>query len=181
MIDVNPSARAVLVKRARQLAKPIVDPAHHSLASDSANSVIVVRIGDERLGIALDHTTEVYRASELTPIPGARPPVVGVIAWRGRVLTVLDIAHTRRGPIVIGDATRILVIGKRTVSFGIVADDVEDIQELNTLDLKPVENIPPARLGIIRGMTNDALVVLDVAALIARFAPNQQSTGVPRE
>jgi len=181
MIDLNTAARAVLVKRARQLAQPIVDPGHHSADSGSGNSVIVVRIGDERVGIALDHTTEVYRANELTPIPGARPPVVGVVAWRGRVLTVLDIAHTRRGPIVITDATRILVIGKRTVSFGIVADDVEDVQDLNTLDLKPVENTSPARLEIIRGMTNDALVVLDVAALIARFAPNQQSTGVPRE
>jgi chemotaxis signal transduction protein len=181
MIDSNTLAREILVKRARQLARPIVDLSHHSLASDAGNSVIAVRIGDERLGIALDHTTEVYRASELTPIPGARPPVVGVIAWRGRVLTVLDIAHSRRGPVVITDATRIIVIGKRSVSFGIVADDVDDIQDVNTLDLKPVENVSPARLEIIRGMTNDALVVLDVAALIARFAPNQQSTGVSRE
>jgi chemotaxis signal transduction protein len=181
MIDPNDSARAVRIRRARQLAQPLLDPGVHGLASESGDSVLVVRIGDERIGVALDHTTEVYRATELTPIPGARPPVVGVIAWRGRVLTVLDIAHTRRAPVVITDATRILVIGKRTVSFGIVADDVEDIQDVNTLDLKPVENTSPARLEIIRGMTNDALVVLDVAALIARFAPNQQSTGVPRE
>lgn len=181
MTDLDTSARAVLERRARQLARPIVDDAQAIAAGEHDNSVLVVRLGDERVGIALDYTTEVHRAIELTPIPGARPPVVGAIAWRGRVLTVLDIAHTRRGPVVMTDTTRILVLGRGKPAFGIVADDVEDVQILNAQDINPVENAASGRREFIRGMTGAALVVLDVAALIARFAPNQQSTGVPRE
>lgn len=181
MTEPDTSARGVLQRRARQLARPIVHDAQTIVAGEHDDSVLVVRLGDERVGIALDHTIEVHRALELTPIPGARPPVVGAIAWRGRVLTVLDIAHTSRGPVVLTGTTRILVLGRGNPAFGIVADDVEDVQILKAEDINPVENAAPGRREFIRGITGGAVVVLDVAALIARFAPNQQSTGVPRE
>jgi len=178
MSDLNASARELLAERARRLARPLMAVEH---GGDAGDPVLVVRLEDERVGIALAYTTEVYRASELTPIPGARPPVAGAIAWRGRVLTVLDIAHSRRAPVAMTDATRFLVIGRRTASFGIVADEVEDVVEVNTQKLVPVEDISPARGEFVRGVTADALVVLDVPALIARFAPTQQSSGGPRE
>ena len=174
------SARTVLQARARQLARPIANVGNGDASSVHATSVLVARLGDERASIALDHIIEVYRSGELTPIPGAQAPVVGLIAWRGRILTVLDIAHTRSRPIEMTDATRILVIGQRTASFGIIADDVEDVQELNAQEAVPIENISPSRRELVRGVTADALVVLDAAALIARFAPTQHTTG-PRE
>ena len=94
----NDVDRAVLARRAQRLARPLAEPE----ATDSVHQSphLVIRIGDERLGIPLEHVIEVHRFASLTPIPGARPPVVGVVAWRGRVLTVLDIA-TRRD--LVGD------------------------------------------------------------------------------
>lgn len=171
-------ARTLLAERARQLTRPLAE-----LVSDDsgASSLLAVQIGDERVGIALDHITEVHRAAVLTPIPGARPPVVGVIAWRGRVLTVLDVAHSRRTPLKMTDSTRILVLGRQQASFGIIADDVEDVEGLDSQEVKPVEDVSPARSAFVLGTTADALVVLDAAALITRFAPPQTSTGGPRE
>lgn len=171
--------RTLLAERARQLARPLDDI--DAAGAVGTSSLLVVKLGDERVGIALDHITEVHRAILLTPIPGARLPVVGVIAWRGRVLTVLDIAHSRRAPLAMTDTTRILVLGRHNASFGIVADDVEDVQGLNTQDVVPVEDVSPARRAFVLGVTADALVVLDAAALITRFAPPQMSTGGPRE
>lgn len=180
MTELNTSARAVLVERARRLAQPLAGIEEGDIGEENRASVLVVRLGDERVGVPLDYTTEVYRTTELTPIPGARSPVAGAIAWRGRVLTILDIAHNRREPVAMTDATRILVIGQRTAAFGILADEVEDVQHLNTNAIRPVENVSPARSEIVRGTTADGIVVLDAAALIVRFAPTQQSGG-PRE
>lgn len=162
--------KGVLEERARRLARAVVVDEARPDEADS-DTVLVIGLGVERVGVALDYITEVHRAVRLTPIPGARPPVAGVIAWRGRVLTVLDIALQRTGPVTIGEATRIVVIGQRRAAFGIVADDVEDTQLVNLHDAAPVETADPARAGLIRGVTSDALVVLDVPALIARFAP----------
>jgi chemotaxis signal transduction protein len=165
-----PGPNEILAERARRLAQRVVV---NQVDLDEADSdtVLVIRLGDERVGVALDYITEVHRAVRLTAIPGARQPVVGVIAWRGRVLTVLDIALQRAGPVTIGETTRIVVIGQRRAAFGIVADQVEDAHLANLHDSAPVETVDPARAEFIRGVTSDALVVLDVPALIARFAP----------
>jgi purine-binding chemotaxis protein CheW len=177
MTELDTSARAVLLERARQLARPLAGAEQSDALDEKATTILVARLGDERVGIPLDYIIEVYVASEVTPIPGARAPVVGVIAWRGRVLSVLDIAHTRREPIATTDATRILVLGQRGASFAIVADDVEGVQDVAAHEAMPVEDISPARRELVRGVTPDGLVVLNAAALIARFAPTQHSTG----
>lgn len=162
--------KEILGERARRLARPVVVD-QVSLDEADSNTVLVIRLGAERIGVALDHITEVHRAARLTPIPGARPPVAGVIAWRGRVLTVFDIAVGRSAPVGIDEETRIVVIGQRRAAFGIVADEVEDARLADLHDAAPVETVDPARAELIRGVTSDALVVLDVPALIARFAP----------
>jgi purine-binding chemotaxis protein CheW len=177
MSGLDATARTILQERARQLARPLAHIVAASAAS--ATSVLVATLGDERVSIDLDHIIEVHRAAVLTPIPGARTPVIGVIPWRGRVLTVLDIAHSRTGPITMTDATRILVIGQRTAAVGILADDVDDVDDLNTHNAIPVEHVSPARREFVRGVTSDAVVVLDAAALIARFAPTHHTTGLP--
>jgi purine-binding chemotaxis protein CheW len=178
MSELDMKAQTILRERARQLAQPLAGVGELNATGPSAASVLVAKLGNERASLPLDHIIEVYRAVALTPIPGARTPVVGVIAWRGRVLTVLDIAHSRSGPIAITDTTRIIVIGKRTATFGIFADEVDDVEDLNTQEAVPVEDISPARREFVRGVTSNALVVLDADALIARFAPTQHSTGI---
>jgi chemotaxis signal transduction protein len=165
-----PDPTEILAGRARRLAQPVVVD-QVDLDEVDSDTVLVIRLGDERVGVALAYITEVHRAVRLTAIPGARHPVIGVIAWRGRVLTVLDIALQRAGPVTIGETTRIVVIGQRRAAFGIIADEVEDTQLANLHDGAPVETVDPARAELIRGVTSDALVVLDVPALIARFAP----------
>jgi purine-binding chemotaxis protein CheW len=178
MKKTDTAVQTILRDRARQLARPLVTTRDMDAAGAKAASVLVTRLGDERASIALDHIIEVYRAAELTPIPGARTPVIGVVAWRGRILTVLDIAHSRSAPIAITDATRIIVVGQLTPSFGIFADEVDDVQDLNAQDAQTVAEVAPGRREFVRGVTADALVVLDAAALIARFAPTQHSTGL---
>ncbi len=172
MTDAALAARDLLARRARQLSNPLSE-GELSVARDgsSTTALLVIRVADERVGIALDHITEVHRTGALTPIPGAGTPVQGVIAWRGRVLTVLDIAHSRSGPIVLTDATRILVLGQQRGSFGVIADDVEDVQDVNLQQVASVDNVAPTRHEFVRGVMDDALVILDAAALITRFAP----------
>ena len=172
MTDVSTTARDLLARRARHLARPLSEgESPVTSVAVRATSLLVVRVGGERIGIALDHITEVHRTAALTPIPGAQLPVLGVIAWRGRVLTVLDIAHDRNGPAALSGTTRILVLGQRRGSFGVVADDVEDVQDVDMENAAPVDDVAPTRREFVRGVMTDALVVLDVAALIARFAP----------
>ncbi len=167
MIDGEARARDILATRARALARPIATLADEAVKT----ALLIVRIADDRAGIALEHIIEVHRAGVLTPIPGAQPPVIGAIAWRGRVLTILDIAPGRRGAVTISDATRVVVLGQRRAAFGVIVDDVEDVGDVDMHDATGVADLAPARRDLVRAVTSDALVVLDANALIARYAP----------
>jgi purine-binding chemotaxis protein CheW len=164
--------REILALRARQLARPFSDSMQDAQATDGdLSAFLVVRIGAERFGLALDHITEVYRVDAITPIPGAHSPVVGVIAWRGRVLTVLDIAQKRSTPLTITSDSRILVIGVRRALFGIVTDEVEDTEHIYAQDISPADEVVTSRPEFVGGVSADAIVVLDAAAIMRTFAP----------
>jgi len=62
----------------------------------------------------------------------------------------------------------VVVIGTGRAMFGLFADEVEVVRSLNAGDLRPPDNPSAARAGIVRGVTPDALVVLDAQALLQR-------------
>jgi purine-binding chemotaxis protein CheW len=155
-------ARRVLEERARALAR-------RSAAGAEAQTVALVTFGlaEERYGIEAERVLQVFRLRELTPLPGAAPPVYGVAAWRGDLLTILDLRSTLgirvRG---LTDLSRVVVVGDGRARFGILADAIHELVEV------PVHEIRPPREGValnreyLRGLTGDALLVLDAARIL---------------
>ena len=163
-------ARALLEQRARDLARPASSAtAEYEISSAVGVHVLEIRLGDERIGVPLAQIVEVYRPPTLCAVPGARPPIAGVAAWRGRVLTVLDLAARRESPVALGDSARVIALGTGRAAFGLFADDVEEVQVVNDTDLLAPDDPSPMRAGIVRGVTRDALVVLDSIALLQRY------------
>lgn len=165
----TPDSRLVLDARARELARPAAALIGENDAP-AQDSVVVLEIGvgEERIGVPLAQIMEVFRPTEMSAVPGARPPVAGVMAWRGRVLTVLDLAHARPAAPALGDATRVIVVGEGRAAFGLLADHVDDVRAIAPGDLGAPDDSSLARAGIMRGVTPDALVVLDATALLQR-------------
>ena len=163
------AARALLESRAVELARPAssISLAYEEVAS-GAILVLEFRLGDERVGLPLAQIVEIYRPPALSAVPGARAPVTGVAAWRGRVLTLLDLAHGRTVAPSLGESTRIVVMGVGRAAFGLFADEVEDVHYVDGADLRPPDDPTSSRAGIVRGVTSDALVVLDGTALLQR-------------
>jgi chemotaxis signal transduction protein len=162
--------RAVLESRARELARPTeASVREHDQTAADAIDVLEILLADERIGVPLAQIMEVFVPAVLSAVPGARPPVTGVIAWRGRVLTVLDLAHSRTSAPTLGPTTRVLVLGTAAAAFGLMADDVDDVHSVRLDELHASDDPSPVRAGIVRGVTRDALVVLDAVALLQRF------------
>src|SRR5689334_13461259 len=78
--------RQILEQRARQLARPVVrDGVRFGVEA------LKFALGREHYAIESRYVAGVFRLTKLVPLPGARSPVVGLTAWRGDILTVLDI------------------------------------------------------------------------------------------
>ena len=157
-------ARVILGERARALARPIDAP-----TNEDASEVIVFLVGEEMYAVALEHVVEVARGAGITPLPGAEWPVIGVTGWRGRILAVLDVSSTARSHSEPGVESRILVLGERRAAIGVVASAIESVRRVSADSVVPSLDEPAGRTEYVLGMTNDAIVMLDVPALIQRF------------
>lgn len=167
---------ALLATRARTLAIPL-DSAIVGTVASSGDELLVFRVGNEQMAVAMTDVIAIARLRQVTPLPGASAPLAGVAAWRGRIVTVLDlrVGGPDTGDTIAPDPRderekRMIVFGDGRTVLGLVADDVDELRTLGDGELLPAPELSAARAELVRGVTPDALVVLDAAAVLRRFA-----------
>src|SRR5471032_2992343 len=164
----NPSpahAKAIMDARARRLA-PIPEVSRPPGANVG---VVLFGLGRERYAIETRFVREVVRFADFTQVPGTPKFVVGVANLRGTVIAIIDLHRffniPRKG---VTDLSRVIVLGIDRVEFGILADLADGQTEIAVADILP----PPGKMaGIassyVRGVTREALIILDGMALLA--------------
>jgi chemotaxis signal transduction protein len=90
-----------------------------------------------------------------------------VAAWRGDLLTILDL-RTTLGIRVRGltDLSRVVVVGEEAVRFGILADAIHELVEVPVHEIRLPREGVAANREYLRGLTGDALLVLDAARIL---------------
>lgn len=90
---------------------------------------------------------EVIRVGAVTPVPHAPAEVLGVINLRGKIVTLLDTGLLLGFPPGPPDRqNRIFVIEDKGEFFGMLADRVDEVVELDPGQLEPPpSNMPPAQ------------------------------------
>lgn len=160
-------ARAILDERARALAR-VPDRAD---AAAAGLRVAIFTIGGERFAIEARHVLRVFRAPELTPIPGVPAEYAGAINHRGEILAVLDLGRMLGvGP---SEAPRdgsgwILVLGDDRGELGALVDAVHEVRTLGAGEVldRPDVVDRAARHDYVLGVTGDALILIDGGALL---------------
>ena len=91
---MSADAERVLAERARLLARPLRAP-----DLPAAGEVLVLEAGGERYAVDAAAVERVHRLSGVTPVPGLRPPWLGLVSVRGQLLAALDLpAYLGRPP-----------------------------------------------------------------------------------
>jgi len=153
--------REMLEERARALARPpVTGPVGDIL------ELLTFTLAREMYAIESRFVRAVFRLSELSLIPGASSPLFGITAWRGQLLTILDL----RGPLglspgALNDLSRVIVLGMGRSLFGVLADTVEALSMLATSELHGLPTEGANRQTYVRGVTTDAVLVLDASQL----------------
>ncbi|MBW3630722.1 MAG: chemotaxis protein CheW [Gemmatimonadetes bacterium] len=151
--------RAVLDERARALARPAVGAA----PVDAGIEVVVFTLSGEWYAVESRYVVEAFRMSDMAPLPQAAPPLVGVTAWRGELLVVLDLRDASAAP--PPRAERVLVMGEDRPAFGIVIEEIREVRRIATAEIFPPASASNVRERLL-GMTAEAVLVLDAAELI---------------
>jgi purine-binding chemotaxis protein CheW len=157
-------ARAVLEERARRLTQAAAVP----VAPAAVLEVVTFALGGEQYALETRYVREVVRLTDCTPLPGAPPFLLGVLNLRGDILAVLDLRSFFG---VAGQApterSRVLVLGGERVEFGLLADAAHEVRALRAdAVLEPPGSVAGAGREYVRGVTSEALIVLDGAVLL---------------
>src|SRR5687768_14835060 len=99
----------VLTQRAAALARGSAD--HGSRRHEQSRELVVFELAREVYGIETRFVQSVFRLGELALLHGASAPLYGLTAWRGRLLSILDLrlvlGLTVRG---LSDLSRVIVL-----------------------------------------------------------------------
>ncbi len=157
-------ARAILEERALALARVPAQP----LNAAEAVVVVTFHLEDEAFAIETRHVRRVVPLEDCTPVPGAPDFLVGVINLRGEVLAVIRLGTlfgVADGPRT--GAARVIVLGDERDEFGILADAAEEVTTLRINQLlEPPGSLEGVGRSFVRGVTEQALIVLDGEALL---------------
>lgn len=103
---------------------------------------VTFRLDNETYGINVMQVQEVLRYTEVAPVPGAPPYVLGIINLRGNVVTVID-TRLRFGlaQTATTDQTRIVIIETENQVVGILVDAVAEVVYLRQSEIETTPNV----------------------------------------
>jgi purine-binding chemotaxis protein CheW len=154
----------VLEERARALARV---PAAVAGAAEGIE-VVTFALAGEEYAVPTRCVREVVRTADYTPLPGAPPFLLGVLNLRGDILALVDLCALLGlpggGP---ADRAHILVLGEDRPEFGVLADAAHEVRTLLPGEVLPLpDSVSAAARPFLRGVTREALILLDGAALL---------------
>lgn len=129
--------------------------------------IFVFSLSEERFALETRYVHEVLRAQAFEPIPGAPDYVVGITNLRGEVLALVDMRRLLSIRTAgLDDNAWIVVLGGEHRELGILADAVHNVQRLPRAQARTAGGIFGGDDNVVLGITADALIVLDGAALL---------------
>jgi purine-binding chemotaxis protein CheW len=118
---------------------------------------VMFRLGPRSFATSLDNILEIVRLQGLEPIPGATPPLVGVLELRGVPLPVMDAREAGSSPDE-GDVLVMLVDGD---AVGVAVDGVDAVLSPDELPdaQAPAKVLPRYVIGVCHGPNGPVLLV----------------------
>jgi chemotaxis signal transduction protein len=118
---------------------------------------VLFRLGERRFVTTLDEVREIVRLTGVEDLPGAKPPLIGVLVLRGAPLPVLDVRGAGAPP----DDGDVLVMSVDGDAVGIAVDQVVAVlgeHELAEADA-PAKTLPDYVTGVRRDASGPLLMV----------------------
>lgn len=103
-------------------------------------SGVTFSLGGSRLACNIDRITEILPCPQATPVPGAKPWIIGLANVRGELLTVIDLARFVTGvrsPITA--SSRLLTAGLNKAPIGLLIDEVYGQRHFLDVDAVPAD------------------------------------------
>ena len=155
--------RALLRRRAKELAKPIELPV-------ILNSIELMqfKLAYEMYAVETKFISEVIKVIHITPLPHVPHFVLGVINYHGTILSVIDIRKFFDLPgEPLSDLNRLIILRDGEMTFGVLVDRVGEIVDLPVSEILTNSSVfGSVRNEYLKGITQDHIIVLDAKKIL---------------
>lgn len=131
-----------------------------------SSGYVIFRFGEHSFATALDGVREIVRLADVDPLPGMKPPLVGVILLRGMPLPVWDMRPmAAEAGAAAGDCLVVEVDGD---TVGIAVDEVVAVLQPDELTHgdEPGRSLPSYVTAVHR-RGDDPVLMVDLPRLLA--------------
>ncbi len=158
-------AASILHERAIALAAA-TDAVH---THDPCIETVEFLLAHERYAVESSYVREVGVLENLTPLPCTPAFVLGIVNFRGEILSVVDIRKFFDFPVEeLPDLNKIIVLKSGNLVFGILADTILGVRHVPLAEIQPpLPTLTGIREKYLRGITPERTVVLDALKLLA--------------
>ncbi len=112
-------------------------------AEQPATAFLTFNSGHERFGVLIGDVVEIQTLDHYSPVPKTPPFIVGVIPWRGAILTLIDLGRLFGIPESgIADYHVCIIVEAAGKRIAIVAREVEDILGIPADQIKSTPDLP---------------------------------------
>ena len=164
-VDELDSVHAVLKRRAMDLAQaPDVEVGGARLLE-----ILEFSLGQERYAFQTSFVREVFPLTEITPLPGLPPHVLGVVNVRGRILSVMDIRRLLEfANVGLTNLNKAIILHDGDMELAVLADEVNGVYAVDADEgQRTLPTLSGRREEYLKAVTNDRVVVLDAEKLLA--------------
>jgi len=140
---------------------------------------LVVTVGNQEFGIAVENIADILFPQIINPIPLASKEVVGSINLRGRIVTALDIRALLDMEEKINiEENRCVVMEYGNELFSLLVDDIGDVVDVPDKSLvRNPDNLSKVWKEFSQGiflMKEDLIVILDVDKIMTTLMPEEE-------
>ena len=140
--------------------------------NETVSRWVTFTLEDEVYGIDVMQVREVLRYTDISPVPGAPPYVLGIINLRGKVVAIIDTrSRFSLPPTEPDDSSRILILEASDHVVGFLVDSVSEVAELKN---NQIESAPDTGSGdtnrFISGLykrKDDLIILVDSNRLLS--------------
>ena len=153
----------ILEERARILARP-----EESYDVNQSIEILRFSISHHEFAIEMHYVKEVVLTGKITPVPGTPGYIAGICVIRGEIISLVDlrvplpIHHTG-----ITDLNRVIVLSGNNLMFGILADQITGIGNLDLNRLTLASGYAgPDHMNFLKSVQDGSLFLLDTESIL---------------
>ncbi len=167
-MDENTLTKEILKKRTRQLAgsKQIADVDH-----EEGLELVVFALGKESYGLEARQLKSIRPVSNYIPLPGVAPFIEGITNLSGVLYSIINLKRFLGLEETEAPANpKLLIIDHNTLKICFIVDQILAFKSVAETSLdSDITGIKSMEAGLIKGITKDALIVLNLEKVLNKI------------